>query len=113
MCTDMTWWPAGAIDGSVTEGKATSRYGASRDLAVLRGVEGALEVVDAGADVHAAAFRAAASPVTPRNAGSARKREVQLGDRPDRAVVTDPGQKIRLQIDGVDQSQERAPRIRS
>src|SRR6202158_5986496 len=46
---DTTWWPAGARLGGRDRGDADLEMRARRDLAVLDGVEGALELVDVAA----------------------------------------------------------------
>ena len=112
---DITCAPAGRQRRDrAAVGMVTSRYGRADDLAVLGGVEGPLEVVDARPDVDAPG-EGGRSPLSP---GSARKRgrrasaRFTLAARALAAVVADLAHEVRPQRGGVEQPQEGAARDR-
>ena len=80
-----------------------------RDLTVLRGVEGALQVVDAGADLHAALQVGGAADAAKRRQGA--QSEIHFRRRSRAAIVSHPYEEAGIELDRIDESEEGVLRI--
>ena len=108
--------PCGASAGSAIDGMVSSIHGSSREAAVLRGVERALDAVDVAAP--AGCVRTARPPARRRaervETGEARQRRdrvVDLRQRAVRADVLDAPDELRVEMHRIEQAEQRALRI--
>ena len=106
----MTCLPGGAMSGSIVDWIAQSRYGRLRVPAVLRVVEGPLEVLHRRADVGEAAELV--GPVAEgRVLRQPVEREVDLGRGALEAEALDRLDEVGRQLARVDELEERPPRV--